>query len=86
MIRFTRGSGNIFADLGFDNPEECQRKADLVGWMQDVIDDRDLCTADAAAVVGLSASEMGKLLRGRAGDYEAAELREMLASLTTDEG
>ena len=38
--KITRGSGNVFQDLGFDNPEEYQVKADLALHIIKIIEDR----------------------------------------------
>ena len=85
MIQATFGSGNVFADLGFDDPKTEQIKSDLVGYLQDIIDDRDLTPRAAGAVIGLSAGEMHKLLRGRTGDYTVQDLRDFLTAFDSED-
>ncbi|MBT7955652.1 MAG: XRE family transcriptional regulator [Rhodospirillaceae bacterium] len=40
--KVTTSSGNVFADLGFKNPEEEQAKAGLVRVLRKIIKDRGL--------------------------------------------
>jgi len=35
--KISRGSGNVFADLSFDNPEEMETKAKLVSQINAII-------------------------------------------------
>jgi tRNA C32,U32 (ribose-2'-O)-methylase TrmJ len=52
-IAVKRGSGNVFADLGFDHPEEEKLKAQLVREIRDIIKRRKLTQAEAATLLGL---------------------------------
>ena len=49
-IAVHRGSGNVFADLGFDNPEEMQLRADLVHELREIIKRRRLTQVLLAVV------------------------------------
>jgi predicted XRE-type DNA-binding protein len=49
----TRGSGNVFADLGFGNPEGEFLKAKLVREIRGIIKRRKLTQTKAASVLGL---------------------------------
>ena len=42
------GSGNVYADLGFDNPEEMLAKAHLVSEIQKAIQRKKLTQTEAA--------------------------------------
>ena len=53
-IAVTRGSGNVFADLGFANPEEELLKAQLVREIRDLLKRRRLTQAKAAELLGSS--------------------------------
>jgi hypothetical protein len=46
------GSGNVFADLGFENPDEALAKAELVQRIRDVMSARSLSQAQAAKMLG----------------------------------
>jgi len=61
----TRGSGNVFQDLGFDRPEEYQAKADLALHIIKIIDDRGLTQKEAAARIGAEQPDVSKLKNGQ---------------------
>ncbi len=67
-------SGNVFADLGFENPAEEQLKADLVIGITDEIARRGLSQTAAAKLMGISQPDASKLLRGRTGGYSLERL------------
>ena len=47
----TRGTGNVFADLGFPNADERQAKLRLAYTLNQVLEGRKLSQADAAKVL-----------------------------------
>ena len=51
-IPVTRGSGNVYADLGFDNPAEELAKAQLAMMIDAVIQERGLTQQAAATLMG----------------------------------
>lgn len=59
------GSGNVFADLGFDNPEEMLAKARLVSEMQKAIKKKKLTQTEAAETLGLTQPKLSILLKGQ---------------------
>ena len=61
----TRGSGNVFADLGFPDAEERQTKLRLAHALNAIIGARRLTQAAAAQRLGLTQPRMNDLLRGR---------------------
>ena len=52
--KVTVSSGNVFADLGFANPEEELLKAKLVREIRGIIKRQKLTQTKAAAVLGLN--------------------------------
>ncbi len=60
----TRGSGNVFADLGLPDAEEHQIKAGLVMLIARVMEEHGLSQTAAAARMGISQPDLSKLLRG----------------------
>lgn len=52
--RVELGGGNVFADLGFDNPEEMLAKARLVSEMQKAIKKKKLTQTEAAEMLCLT--------------------------------
>jgi predicted XRE-type DNA-binding protein len=66
-LKMTRGSGNVFADLGF-SPEEAsllQMRADLMNELRQVIEARGWTQVTAARELGISQSRVSDLVRGK---------------------
>src|SRR3546814_7034577 len=59
-----RGSGNVYADLGFTDAEEMLVKAQLVTKIGDIIKQRKLTQQQAAELVGMSQGRVSNMLRG----------------------
>ncbi len=78
------GSGNVFADLGLENPAEEKLKAELVSGLADEIERRKLSQTAAARLIGLSQPDVSKLLRGRTGGYSLERLFAMTRALGGD--
>lgn len=60
----TRGSGNVFEDLGFENPSEFQAKADLALQIIKIVADRKLTQEQAAELIGATQPDISKLKSG----------------------
>lgn len=80
-VRITRSSGNVFADLGLDNPEELLQKSRLVSVIDAVIRKRRLSQVKAAEMMGISQPDLSKLLRGRTTGFSIERLFSMLAAM-----
>lgn len=65
-VPVTPGSENVFADLGFAEPEEELAKAQLVSHIRQVIERRRLTQVEAAAQMGIDQPKVSALLNGRA--------------------
>jgi predicted XRE-type DNA-binding protein len=70
----TPSSGNVFADLGFDNPEEMLLKAELVRQISKAIKERGLNQYQAAEVLGIDQPKVSALVRGRFSGYSLERL------------
>jgi predicted XRE-type DNA-binding protein len=73
--RISKGSGNIFADLGLEMPQEHYVKAHLVMLISRMIEAQNLTQGQAAAKIGLRQPDVSKLLRGR---FEGFSLERLL--------
>jgi predicted XRE-type DNA-binding protein len=80
----TRGSKNVFADLGFADPETHQLKAGLVMRIQESISDQKLSQTEAAKRMGLSQPDVSRLLRGQFREVSIERLMRMLTKLGFD--
>lgn len=63
-VTLHRGSGNVFADLGFPNPEELQIKSSMVQEIDKAIKNRGLTQSAAADLTGVDQPTLSKLLNG----------------------
>lgn len=70
----TVGSGNVFADLGFDNPEEELLKAKLVREIRAIIKRRRLTQANAAELLGLKQPDVSAIVTGRTDKFSIDRL------------
>lgn len=80
----TPSSGNVFADLGFDNPEEMLLKAELVRQISKAIKERGLNQYQAAEVLGIDQPKVSALVRGRFSGYSLERLFKYLNALGRD--
>ncbi len=80
----TRGSGNVFADLGLPNAEEELIKARLVATLSELIESQGLSQTTAGSRMGLSQPDVSKLLRGRIGGYSLERLLGFVRALGSD--
>ena len=80
----TRGSGNVYSDLGAANPERMLVKANLVSAIADIIAERDLSQGAAAELLELTQPKLSNLLRGRFRGISERRLMDCLARLGRD--
>jgi predicted XRE-type DNA-binding protein len=79
--KVTIGSGNVFADLGFANPEEELLKAKLVREIRAIIRRRKLTQAKAAVMLGLKQPDVSALVTGRVDKFSIDRLVRCLGRL-----
>ena len=77
-------SGNVFADLGVPNPEECLAKAKLVQRIADAIAERKLTQAQAADILGIDQPKVSALVRGKREGFSIDRLLRFLNALGRD--
>jgi predicted XRE-type DNA-binding protein len=75
------GSGNVFADLGFQNPEEHLLKVQLTHTINKELARRNLDQEEAATVAGLTTDELALLARGRVREFSVECLKDILERL-----
>lgn len=73
--------GNVFADLGFDNPEEELLKAKLVREIRAIIKRRRLTQAKWAEMLGMKQPDVSAIVTGRTGKFSIDRLVGCLESL-----
>ena len=83
-MRITKGSGNVFADLGLPGAEDRLLKARLASQIARIIASRRLTQGAAAAVMGIDQPKVSQLLHGRLGGFSAERLLGWLTGLGHD--
>ncbi len=83
-MKVTRGSGNVFADLGLPNPEQELLKAQLTLQIYRIVKARKLTQAQAGEVLGIKQPHVSALMRNRAGNFSVGRLMEFLTALGQD--
>lgn len=72
--KVTLSSGNLFADLGFANPEEELLRAKLIREIRAIVKRRRLTQAKAAALLGLKQPDVSAIMTGRVGKFSLDRL------------
>lgn len=84
MIHVTKGSGNVFRDLGLPDADLLQAKADLVHQISLLIEERGLTQVQAADVLGVTQPKISALLHGRLDGFSMDRLVRFLNALDQD--
>ena len=84
IIAVRRSSGNVFADLGFERPEEELLKAQLVREIREILKRRRLTQAKAAELLGLKQPDVSALLAGRVHKFSLERLLRCVRRLDRD--
>lgn len=79
-----RGSGNVFADLGFENADEMLAKAQLVHAISKAMAAKGLNQTEMAQMIGMDQSKVSKLLRGITEGFSSDRLIRILNALDQD--
>jgi|SRR6516162_2553691 predicted XRE-type DNA-binding protein len=82
--KITQSSGNIFADLGIDMPQEHYVKAHLVILISKMIESQGLTQGQAATKIGLRQPDVSKLLKGRFEGFSLERLLYFVRALGSD--
>jgi len=76
-----RGSGNVFADLGFPDADSHLVKAQLVTRIGEAMSDRKLTQTAASEIIGMSQPDLSRLLKGQFRDVSIERLMRVLTRL-----
>ena len=80
----TRGTGNVFADLGFSDAEERQTKLRLAYTINDVIARRRLTQVVAAERLGINQPKVSALAHYKLEGFSVERLMTFLTALDRD--
>jgi predicted XRE-type DNA-binding protein len=76
-----RGSGNVFADLGYADAEERQTKLRFALALNTILDKRRLGQADVATLLGINQPKVCALRNYKLGGFSVARLMTFLIAL-----
>ncbi len=82
--RFTRSSGNVFADMGRPNADEQLAKAQIAARIARLIADQKATQAEMATLLGVTQPQISGLMRGRWENISLDKLFRLLKALDTD--
>ena len=82
----TRGTGNVFADLGFPDAAERYAKLRLAYALNQVFEKRKLSQSDAAKVLGATQLTVSALRHYRLEGFSVVRLTNLLTALDPDVG
>jgi len=80
----TRGTGNVFEDLGFPDAAERQAKLRLAFALNQVLEARKLSQAEAAKVLGVSQPKVSALCHYKLAGFSVERLMNLLTALDQD--
>ena len=80
-LRVTKGSGNVFADLGLSNSEQELLKARLTLQIYRIVKERGLTQARAGEILGIKQPHVSALMRNGAGNFSVRHFPDGLGML-----
>jgi predicted XRE-type DNA-binding protein len=80
----TRGSTNIFEDLGYPDATERQAKLRMAYALNHVLEERKLSQADAAKVLGVTQPKVSALRNYKLAGFSVERLMNLLTALDRD--
>lgn len=80
----TRGTGNVFADLGFPDAAERQAKLRLAYALNQVLDERKLSQGEAAKVLKVTQPKVSALRHYKLAGFSVERLMNLLTALDQD--
>ena len=83
-VMIEEGSTNVYADLGYVDAAEMQRKSQLAAEIGRAIKARRLTQNAAATLLGIDQSKVSRIIRGQFRGVSEAKLLELISRLGRD--
>ena len=83
-MKFKTGSGNIFEDLGLENPDELLVKAELARRISGIITSQNTTQAEATEILGIDQPKVSALINGKLSNFSTIRLFRFLNALGRD--
>lgn len=84
MVNITKGSGNIFEDMGFTNPRDELLKANLTARISAILQEKKIKQKEAAKILNIDQPKVSALKNGRYTGFSVERLLDLLLSLEQD--
>ena len=82
--KVVESSGNVFADLGLENPDDLKLKAKIAMAINSIIKHRRITQKEAAKELGITQPQVSDLKRGKLDRFSIERLFELLNALGRD--
>ena len=82
--KIIRGTGSVYRDLGFENPEEWEAKADLAGVITKISRDRQWTQKQVEEHLGIKRAEVSNIYRGQFDRFTLGRLMAYVRQLESD--
>lgn len=83
-LTITKSSGNVFHDVGLNEPDKYLAKAELAHQINTIIKNRNLKQVDAAKILDIDQPKVSALSCGRLNDFSIERLINFLNKLDRD--
>lgn len=83
-VSHERGSGNVYADLGYKSADQMLVKAQLVTSIAEILAERGYTQTKAAVLLGIPQPKLSKMLRGQFRGFSERKLMDCLTLLGRD--
>ena len=83
-IKLEKSSGNVFADIGLNTPEERLAKSDLALNIAKIINKRRLSQTKAAKLLGITQPKVSAILNGQLKGFSLGKLMLLMIALDQD--
>lgn len=83
-VKVTAGTGNVYADMGYENPEESLTKAKIAARIYEILQLRRLTQTASAKILGIDQPRVSDLSCGRLRRFSTERLFEFLNLLDQD--
>lgn len=83
-IEFELSSGNVFADIGFENAEEMLLKSELVRQINKIIKEKELTSLQARELLNINEEVLTNLSSGKLTEFTLENLFRYLNALGRD--
>ena len=84
MSEIEISSGNVYADIGAENPDEMLVKAQLAASIQGILTTRNLTQTEAAKILDLPQPKLSRILHGHFRGVSEAKMMDCIARLGRD--